>query len=211
MNKTCDGKPIQYPFGERVKCPYCGGTMTQRKLWFSGLGRAWVCENERCGETDKAENVGLEKGEGAEKAYPHFIIRSGYVEAAAVKAYNELEIKGKSPESVWKAENPTVKTADYYWIDRMIESVTFGKHEDFIRQDIPRAQFREVKGNREDFTITIKWKWGQESTVDSGIERLKDVPAMLCDNCRETNERRNNPEPEPPEPSREMKINKIAM
>ncbi len=77
------------------------------------------------------------------------------MEDAAVKAYNELEIKGKTPESEWKAKNPTVKTADYYWIDRMIESVTFGKHEDFIRPDIPRTQFREVKGERKDFTVTI--------------------------------------------------------
>ena len=108
-------------------------------------------------------------------------MRSGIAEAAVVRAYNELVVEGDEAAQAWKAEHPSYETAEFFWIDRMVKGVTFGKHEGFILPDIPRCQYRGVEKTGDDFTMIIHWKWGQKSTVDSGVERLKDVPRVIAD------------------------------
>ena len=158
------GQTVQYPFGELVRCPYCGKPMKQEHLRFgSEAGKAWVCQ------------------EKTPEGKPEFIMRSAIAEAAVVRAYNELVVDGDEAAQAWKEENPTYDSVDFYWVDRMVKDITFGKHEGFVLPDIPRCQYRGVERTGEDFTVTIHWKWGQETTLDSGIERLKDVPRVIAD------------------------------
>ena len=165
MKKRAKGETVQYPFGDMVRCPYCGGAMRQEYLRFgSEGGKAWVCKKD---------------------GRPEFIMRSVIIEEGVKQAYKDLVVEGESAEAekarAWKAENPSYETVDYFWIGRLISHITFGKHEGFIKPEIPRSQYRGVERTGDDFTMTVHWKWGQESTIDSGIERLKDVPGVIAE------------------------------
>ena len=179
--KSMTGGSSQYPFGELLICPYCGKPMRQEYIRFgNNPGRVWVCKSEDS---------------------PHFIMRSGIVEEAVAKGYNDVDPtrQGDAEDGqrdadkaekalAWKADHPTVESAEFYWIDRTVESITFGKHEGFKPPKSKKC--RNIEQTDEgDFTVTIRWKWGQETTVPSGIEKIKDHPKTICEQYEREQER----------------------
>ena len=115
-----------YPFNGLLICPHCG-----RKLEFKGdfLGpkrSAWCCELDE------------------------FYIAARPLPGAVLEAYRQMEAK-EGPAKQVKDEFPEMKTVDYWWLDRLVDSITFGEH-----------------AGEDDQTVTINWTDGQTTTVPSG-------------------------------------------
>ena len=115
-----------YPFNGLLVCPHCG-----RKLEFKGnfLGpkrSAWCCELDE------------------------FYIAARPLPGAVLEAYRQMEAK-EGPAKQVKDEFPVMKTVDYWWLDRLVDSITFGEH-----------------AGEDDQTLTVNWTDGQTTTVPSG-------------------------------------------
>ena len=118
----------QYPFGEYLICPYCGKPLrksTEDRYAY------WVCEEDR------------------------FFAKSRRVEEAVLKAYAKLEGKMDERTREIKDANPEMDKVDYWWVEELIERITFGKH----------------LGNK-DLTLTVHWICGEKTTVPSGMETV---------------------------------------
>ena len=116
-----------YPFNGLLICPHCG-----RKLEFKGdyLGpkrSAWCCELDE------------------------FYIAARPLPGAVLEAYRQMEAKEGTPAKLVKEEYPEMKTVDYWWMDRLVDSITFGEHM-----------------SEDDQTVTVNWADGQSTTVPSG-------------------------------------------
>ena len=142
------GTTVQYPFGDRVRCPFCGQPMRQRKSLVSHGGSLWVCINQQCQQ---------------------FCFRSQLLEEAVLKAYETMKpnIETEEITNILKQQYPVFKTVEYWWVDDITEYVTIGKHD-----------------SKEDATVTVFWKDGQQTTVFSGVRNKKDLPATLLRNER---------------------------
>lgn len=116
-----------YPFNGLLICPHCG-----RKLEFKGdfLGpkrAAWCCE------TDE------------------FYIAARPLPDAVLEAYRQMEAKDGTPAKQVKEEYPEMERVDYWWLDSLVDSITFGEH-----------------AGEDDQTLTVNWTDGQSTTVPSG-------------------------------------------
>ena len=125
-----------YPFEDRLTCPCCGN-----KLQFIGdaIGSkqpVWGCEADA------------------------FYIPRKRLESAVLKAYEELDVTDVTDEKTReiKSENPSFDRVDFWWLDDLVDGITFGKHE-----------------GKEDSTITIHWNCGEETTVDTGIRSMEQL------------------------------------
>ena len=107
------GKTVQYPFGDRVRCPYCGKPMLQRKSFVSHNGSLWTCENESC------------RG---------FYFRSQLLEQTVLQALKE-QLKNQAETNLFFKQNCKAATyaniisVEYWWVDELIRYITFGRHE----------------------------------------------------------------------------------
>ncbi len=92
-----------------------------------------------------------------------FIMQSKLVEAAMMKAAAE---KGIHEE-----------TLEFWWLDEYVERIEFGAHTLMPKiEKMLRAKRGKI---RDDRTMTVKWKDGQETTVSTGIELDKQMPMTL--------------------------------
>lgn len=130
----------QYPFGDRLMCPYCGAKLRQRNfhggVW--GQGRGWGCPS--CGE---------------------FLLRSREIENTVLTAFHDIEadyvrlrltsMKGKrkdAAERLIRLKNgEDISRVDFYWVDQLIDMIEFGKYT-----------------CETDKVIVIRWKFGLTST-----------------------------------------------
>lgn len=163
----------QYPLGDKLRCPYCGSILYQRRVPVQAkAGGGWCCE----------------KGEDACHG---FIIRSKMVEAALLEAYQKLDaekIKGKlnSPRFGEAAKlaleirekNPVFECVDFWWVDDLIDHIEFGAHS---KTDM---EFRRMVALGEhvmdDRTMKVYWKCGLITTVMSGASADRDQPAYIA-------------------------------
>ena len=168
-----NGACVQYPMGPKLICPYCGSTLYQRNTPVTSYrGCGWRCE----------------KGENACK---NFIMRSDLVEKAVLNAYRKLDMDdiraqldnpALQPAAEMalkiKTEHPEMERVDYYWVDDMIDHITFGKHtldpKDIIRK---KAKGEEVADDR---TMTVYWKCGLKTTVFSEVRIAHDDPVFIA-------------------------------
>ena len=77
-----------------------------------------------------------------------------------LEAYEKLDaadVEDEKTKSI-KAEYPSFGRVDYWWLDDLVDDITFGLHE---RED--------------DRTLTVHWNCGKETTIDSGIESMKKI------------------------------------
>ena len=135
------GATVQYPFGDRLRCPWCNNPLRQRKSRVSHGGSLWICEgnSHSCGQ---------------------FAFRSSLLEKTAVKAYEtaKRQFHGK-PFSTAAQTAPPVTTAEYWWIDELIDRIEFGCHE-----------------TETDRSITVFWKNGKSTTLPSGAIKKNNLP-----------------------------------
>ena len=168
------GKSHQYPLGGKLRCPRCGSVLYQRNI------RAVL---------DNASGWCCEEGEDACKG---FIIRSDRVKDALLEAYRRLDTKkvtekvgsprfGKAAELTLqiKAENPTMDSVEYWWVDDLIDHVEFGAHSHTGREFARLAALGEPI--TDDRTVKVYWNCGLITTVSSGIFDERDHPASVAE------------------------------
>jgi hypothetical protein len=92
----------------------------------------------------------------------------------AAEARKLLQVKEKSP---------VFDAVDYWWLDELVASISFGEH------TYPATQLAqmppEVRKNADDRTVTIHWRCGIATVMPSGVVRDSHHPrhkAELWDN-----------------------------
>lgn len=156
-------EPLQYPYAEFFRCPYCGHVLRHRKLYIQNCNEHFCCEgNEACRK---------------------FVIPSQEVKNAIIKAYETLDLdevnritNSKNTDRAKKAElllqikekYPSFSRIEYWWLDDLVESINFGLHSHTTT---------ELKnGGVDDRTVSIHWKCGIISTLSSGVVRDSQDP-----------------------------------
>ena len=161
MNLRRNDTPLKYPFGEYLRCPFCGHLLYSR----TPIGDAcFFCE-----------------GEGACR---RFVIRANPVKEAILKAYNGLNIdevqrianssdQSKSSEAKKlleaKEKYPSFDAVHYWWLDDLVECVSFGQHSHI------ESELKIMDGEApaiDDRTVSVCWRCGLTTTLSSGV--LKD-------------------------------------
>lgn len=157
--------PLQYPFGEYLRCPYCGQVLFRRKSSWKNI---FCCE-----------------GEGACR---RFVIKAYLVENAISDAYESIDIKAvrkiagmtdyKTALAATqllriKQDHPVFEKIDYWWLDELIEQISFGQHR---RTTAELKKMGDKAAAIDDRTISIYWRCGLVSTVPSGVKSDYYVP-----------------------------------
>ncbi|HCW22910.1 MAG TPA: hypothetical protein DGX96_04365 [Lachnospiraceae bacterium] len=141
-----------YPLGSKLRCPYCGKPMIQKKILVYKQSRGWVCKDH------------------------NFLIHSKHVEDAILAAYRSVswqeldEVCRTGTEEQRKAAalfqeeiSENFQTVEYYWVDDLIDHIDLGLHKD-----------------KETRTLTIHWRCGFDTTVPTNINPVKDDPEKLA-------------------------------
>ena len=168
--------PSQYPFGDYLRCPYCGHVLHHRRLEIQNIDSHFCCE-----------------GDGACR---EFAIMAIPLKKAILSAYNELDLyavkrimgmkrrqKALEAEKLLKEkeEHPTFQSIEYWWLDEYVEAITLGQHS-YTASDL-KLMGKEA-ALVDDRTVIVKWRCGLESTVPSGVTRDSHDPrhkAILWD------------------------------
>lgn len=146
----------QYPFGDKLICPYCKKSLKQRDfqhiVW--AIGRGWECVE--CHE---------------------FLLKSKAIEDAVWLAFTELDmddieahIGRMNPEKRKAAEqlaefkkNNEVTALHYFWIDRLIRCIEFGTF-----------------ASKPDRVLMVRWRFGLTSTRPIRTRKTpKEYAAMI--------------------------------
>lgn len=168
------GACLQYPIGDKLRCPYCGSTLYKRLVPVQAPHiSGWCCER-------------------GEEACHNFIIHSDKVESALLSAYEKLDLdrvreKMANPKfeqaakltiSV-KKQNPSFKQVDYWWVDDLIDHITFGEHSKTQREYSRLSALGETYVD--DRTMKIFWRCGIITTVHSGVTSDKEDPRHIAE------------------------------
>ena len=168
------GACIQYPLGDKLRCPCCGSTLYQRSIPVQSVrGSGWSCER-------------------GDDACHSFIMRSNLVEQALLEAYKKLDVnkvceKLNSPKfgaaakktMEIKKENPILKKVDFWWVDDLIDHIAFGAHSKTPREYQRMAALGEEA--TDDRTMRVYWRCGLITTVHSGVVKDRDHPAYVAE------------------------------
>ncbi len=131
-------REMTYPFGDKLRCPVCGEPLTIFKDEWNNQAQNyyyWYCDGD------------------------DFIV-STKVKKAVLAAYNQLTLEGVTDEETIriKTEHPAFDSVEYWWVDALIEKVTFSPHERMSER-----------------TLTVHWKCGKRTTVPSGMNVTSDT------------------------------------
>ena len=154
--------PSQYPFGDYLRCPYCGHVLRFRRLEIQNIDSHFCCE-----------------GDGACR---EFVIMAVPAKKMILDAWNSLDLteveristmkhRRKAEEArkllEGKAAHPTFDTIDYWWLDEYVTKITFGQHS-YTSSDLKLMGPEQAKV-LDDRTITITWRCGLLTTGLSGV------------------------------------------
>jgi len=141
-----------YPLGDKLRCPYCGKPMIQKKILVYKQSRGWVCRDH------------------------NFLIHTRHVEDAILAAYRSVnreklkaimekgtEDEKKAAELFLKEKDEDFQTVEYYWVDELIDHIDLGLHKDM-----------------ETRTLTVHWRCGIVTTVPTNVDPVKDDPEKLA-------------------------------
>ena len=193
-----------YPFGDFLRCPYCGHVLFQRRIYVQDWQAYILCE-----------------GEGACRG---FVIKSAPVRQAVLDAWNSdltipilqsllQAVNTDEPSSLcpqlqqplsqpsllidadgvvneWcetdreaelrklvaaKQQYPTFDAVHYWWLDEFVKSIVFGQHS---RTSTEVAEFKKLFPDQDidDRTIQISWKCGLVSVMPSGVVKDRHNP-----------------------------------
>lgn len=156
LNLRKKNTPLDYPFGEYLRCPYCGHVMYKRR---APKTQCLCCE-----------------GEGACR---QFVIKAAPVEKAILEAYEKIKMKAVDKKAALrdysiaieavkflrtKAEHPVFERIDFWWLDDLVEQISFGQHTCI-----------------NDRTISIHWRCGLMSTLPTGVKEGKNDPRIRAE------------------------------
>jgi hypothetical protein len=148
------GRPIQYPFGEKLICPHCGPALTQRKLKIQDNSSGWCCDN--CCK---------------------FILKSKRIEQAVLRAYQVVDVPASGESAAVFAKikrlHPRMERVDYYWIDDLVDYITFGKHEK--PPQIPVREDLESPGIDQPLDILTTTEENKNDLESLGINHHSDI------------------------------------
>jgi DNA invertase Pin-like site-specific DNA recombinase len=141
-----------YPLGDKLRCPYCGKPMIQKKILVYKQSRGWVCRDH------------------------NFLIHTKHVEDAILTAYHSMSWRElaevcrtgtkeqrKAAELFQKEIFENFQTVEYYWVDDLIDHIDLGLHKDLATS-----------------TLTVHWRCGLDTTVPTNIDPVKDDPEKLA-------------------------------
>lgn len=152
-------KPLQYPFGEYLKCPLCGHVLYLRR---APSRHQFCCE-----------------GEGACR---RFVIPSDRLQNAILDAYKDIDLKavlkkaGMRDYSIAIEAEKLLRTKDKYsffekidfwWLDDLVREISIGRHSYTFSE---LRKMKKVASDIDDRTISIHWRCGLISTVSSGVK-----------------------------------------
>lgn len=155
--------PLQYPFAEYFRCPYCGHVLRHRKLLIQNCMAHFCCEGEgACREFAILANPVI-------KAILYAYETLDLEEVRAITGSNNIN-KAESAEMLLqvKEKYPTFNKIDYWWLDDLVESISFGLHSHNTTE--------LKKGGIDDRTVSVHWKCGIVTTVSSGVVRDSQDP-----------------------------------
>lgn len=151
--KSKHGCKKQYPYDDKVVCPLCGRRMQQHALAAQNHELAMHCDRDggSCGR---------------------YIVKSGLLHKAVLAAYRQVDIRNlrqiaaaqqhAAPAArafvAMKEKRPYLGSVEYFWIDELVEKITFGENGD----------------------VLVYWKCGLRSEAAFPSERLRDDPAHLA-------------------------------
>ena len=156
--------PSVYPFGDYLRCPYCGHVLRHRRLPIQNCDSHFLCE-----------------GEGACR---EFVIMSVPARKAILDAYNTLDLSEAQRISQMKLrrraeaaaklirikeKHPAFDSIEYWWLDDLVERIDFGQHS-YTASDLKLMDAEQAR-ILDDRTITITWRCGFSTTVPSGAVR----------------------------------------
>ena len=118
----------QYPFAGKLVCPLCGRHL--KKIWEKRIN-FWGCEDDK------------------------FFIRHDHVEDAVLRAYEQMDPGEDEKLRKLKETHPTMETAEFWWMNGVLDKVVFGKHYGL-----------------KDCTATVTWHNSTETTVETKAKRL---------------------------------------
>ena len=163
MKTTRRFTPVQYPYSDYLKCPYCGHLLHTKRT--RAGKKPWLfCE-----------------GEGACR---EFVIERPSVDNAILSAYASLELKGlddsEGAELLRKirAEYPSFQTIEYWWLDDLIQQIEFGQHT-YSPTELS-AMPEEIRLQKDDSNLIITWRCGITQTVSTGITEDKFFPRNMA-------------------------------
>lgn len=148
--------PLQYPFGGYLRCPYCGHVLRKRRI---PKKYCFCCEGE--------------------EACRKFVIMAAPVEEAILEAYKTIKMKAVEKKAALrdytvaiealkllrtKAEYPVFERIDFWWLDELVEQISFGQH------TCTCSELKKKTSVSDDRTISIHWRCGLVSTLPSGVK-----------------------------------------
>ena len=212
MRNKLNGE-CQYPFGDKLRCPYCKATLHQKTITVQRRNKTgWFCDepaasksNQSGAETTEtvAIDVGRSVGNGSVGANccHNFIMPSALVEEAVLTAYTQLdtkliEAKLASPKFnkhatmmlAIKKKQPKLSHVHYWWVEDLIDHIDFGRHS-YKESEVERMR-AEGDGFIDDRVVRVFWRCGIVSTVPSGVIRDKDDPKFIAGLYQEQIKRR---------------------
>lgn len=160
--KSLRGKSDQYPYDDLLVCPVCGKRMQKHGMTANIGHTAWQCDRE----------------DGCRQ----YTVIGKYVDAAVLDAYKQID-----PEQVnklttdrnadaakalleMKKKRPVFHNVDFWWLDELVERITFGKN----------------------YSVTVHWKCGLQTSGQMAITNHKYDPVYLADRNRNAETRNQN-------------------
>lgn len=142
----------QYPYHERLICPFCGEKMVSFRIPMAGNPHAWTCGG---------------GAEGGSKC-PTFVILEKYIDRIVQNAYSRLAVdelqqlsnkrgvKGEAARAAlaWRKRQPRIKRIEYNFLDALVERITFHKWGEAV----------------------VVWKFGQKSQVTVQYDKASEIP-----------------------------------
>lgn len=149
--RTIRGLKSAYPYDDKLVCPICGERLVKHQMKSQDQRAAWHC--------DRNEN-----------SCNRYILKPHILDEAVLEAYKTFDtgqlklLNGKKTETMlaMKKAHLTLKTVDFYWLDELVDKVTFGK----------------------DYKLNVHWKCGITTTETMLITRMRDDPVYLAELCK---------------------------
>lgn len=156
--------PSQYPFGDYLRCPYCGHVLRHRRLEIQNIDSHFCCEGE--GACRKFAIMAIPVKKAILDAW-------NSLDLAEVERISTMKLRRKAEEAgkllEGKAAHPAFDTIDYWWLDEYVAKIEFGQHS-YTASDLKLMEPEQAKV-LDDRTITITWRCGLMTAVPSGVIR----------------------------------------
>ena len=160
--KSLRGKSDQYPYDDLLVCPVCGKRMQKHGMTANIGHTAWQCDRE----------------DGCRQ----YTVIGKYVDAAVLDAYKQIDpgqvnklTTDRNADAAkallgMKKKRPVFHNVDFWWLDELVERITFGKN----------------------YSVTVHWKCGLQTSGQMAITNHKHDPVYLADRNRNAETRNQN-------------------